>query len=163
MESKMVDLKKLKEYTQNMRVLYVEDDLTVQTEMAELLKRFFPTVVLADNGQEGLEAYKQENYDLIISDINMPRMNGIEFVTMLKSDQDYRKIPVMIVSYKDRKEDREAGLNAGADYYLTKGSFHDETGLDIDGLDYASNGWRRGNKTNYATNALSNTSGDFIN
>ena len=57
----------------------------------------------------------------------MPRLDGVELTTMIKKDPQLRAIPVMIVSYKDREEDRMRGLEAGADYYLTKGSFHDET------------------------------------
>jgi two-component system sensor histidine kinase and response regulator WspE len=59
----------------------------------------------------------------------MPRMDGIELVTLIKRDAALRATPVMIVSYKDRDEDRRRGLDAGADYYLTKGSFYDETML----------------------------------
>ena len=57
----------------------------------------------------------------------MRRMDGITLVTKMKSDDQLKTLPVMIVSYKDREEDRRRGMNAGADYYLTKGSFHDET------------------------------------
>jgi two-component system sensor histidine kinase and response regulator WspE len=60
----------------------------------------------------------------------MPRMDGIELVTLIKRDPQLHALPVMIVSYKDREEDRRAGLYAGADYYLAKGSFHDEALLD---------------------------------
>ncbi|HSH96562.1 MAG TPA: response regulator, partial [Roseimicrobium sp.] len=60
----------------------------------------------------------------------MPRMDGIELVTLIKRDINLRAVPVMVVSYKDREEDRRRGLDAGADYYLTKGSFHDETLLE---------------------------------
>ena len=57
----------------------------------------------------------------------MPRLDGIELATLVKKDPQLKSLPVMIVSYKDREEDRLRGLEAGADYYLTKGSFHDET------------------------------------
>ena len=57
----------------------------------------------------------------------MPRMDGIELVHLIKQDLKLKDIPVMIVSYKDRPEDRHRGLNAGANYYLTKGSFHNDT------------------------------------
>ena len=57
----------------------------------------------------------------------MPRLDGIELATLIKKDEQLKSLPVMIVSYKDREEDRKRGLDAGADYYLTKGSFHDET------------------------------------
>jgi two-component system sensor histidine kinase and response regulator WspE len=57
-------------------------------------------------------------------------MDGIELVRLIRADADLKSLPVMIVSYKDREEDRRRGLEAGADYYLTKGSFHDETLLE---------------------------------
>ena len=57
-------------------------------------------------------------------------MNGIELVTNIKQDARLKNMPVMIVSYKDREEDRTRGLEAGADYYLTKSSFHENTLLD---------------------------------
>ena len=60
----------------------------------------------------------------------MPRMNGIELVTRMKQDPELKSLPVMIVSYKDREEDRLQGLEAGANYYLTKSSFHDESLLN---------------------------------
>ncbi|HRS82470.1 MAG TPA: response regulator, partial [Smithellaceae bacterium] len=69
-------------------------------------------------------------FDLLVSDVDMPRMNGIDLVRMVKTDPQLRDMPVMIVSYKDREEDRLRGLEAGANYYLTKGSFHDEGLLD---------------------------------
>jgi two-component system sensor histidine kinase and response regulator WspE len=61
----------------------------------------------------------------MVSDVDMPRMNGIELVTRIKADPRLSSIPVIIVSYKDRAEDRLRGMAAGADYYLTKSSFHD--------------------------------------
>jgi two-component system sensor histidine kinase and response regulator WspE len=57
----------------------------------------------------------------------MPRMDGIELAKKIKQDPRLKGTPVLIVSYKDREQDRMRGLEAGADYYLTKGSFHDET------------------------------------
>ena len=54
-------------------------------------------------------------------------MNGIELVRRIREDPKFREIPVMIISYKDREEDRLKGLEAGANHYLSKGSFHDES------------------------------------
>jgi two-component system sensor histidine kinase and response regulator WspE len=61
----------------------------------------------------------------------MPRMNGIELVSRIRADERFLSLPVVIVSYKDREEDRELGILAGADEYLTKGSFHDRGLLDV--------------------------------
>jgi two-component system sensor histidine kinase and response regulator WspE len=57
----------------------------------------------------------------------MPRMDGIELVTLIRQDSRFETLPIIIVSYKDRETDRARGMEAGADYYLTKGSFQDET------------------------------------
>ena len=67
------------------------------------------------------------SYNLTITDVDMPRMNGIELVSKVRADPKLNTMPVIIVSYKDREEDRMRGLEAGADRYLTKSSFHDET------------------------------------
>jgi two-component system sensor histidine kinase and response regulator WspE len=82
---------------------------------------------VAVDGMDGWNAIRSAKYDLVITDVDMPRVDGIELTSLIKHDESLKTVPVMIVSYKDREEDRLRGLNAGADYYLTKGSFHDET------------------------------------
>ncbi|MBV7539037.1 hybrid sensor histidine kinase/response regulator [Duganella sp. sic0402] len=112
------------------RILVVDDSLTVrEMERKLLLSRGF-LVDIAIDGIDGWNVVRSGDYDLVITDVDMPRMDGIELVTLIKKDIHLHKLPVMIVSYKDRPEDRARGLSAGADYYLTKGSFHDETLLD---------------------------------
>ena len=69
-------------------------------------------------------------YDLIVSDIDMPRLNGFEFIEKVRSRESSKSIPIIIVSYKDRQEDRAKGLEAGADAYLTKSSFQDDTFIE---------------------------------
>jgi two-component system sensor histidine kinase and response regulator WspE len=59
----------------------------------------------------------------------MPRMTGLELVKLVRREPSLRDLPVIVVSYKDREEERLRGLEAGANYYLTKTSFHDETFL----------------------------------
>ena len=112
------------------RILVVDDSLTVrEMERKLLLARGFDVDVAID-GIDGWNVVRSGEYDLVITDVDMPRMDGIELVSLVKKDLHLHKLPVMIVSYKDRPEDRARGLSAGADYYLTKGSFHDETLLD---------------------------------
>jgi two-component system sensor histidine kinase and response regulator WspE len=112
------------------RILVVDDSITVrEVERSMLANRGYEVEVAVD-GMDGWNAVRTGEYDLVISDIDMPRMNGFEFVGLIKQDPDLKSLPVMIVSYKDREEDRRRGLEVGADYYLTKGSFHDETLLD---------------------------------
>ena len=61
----------------------------------------------------------------------MPRMNGLELVRAVRADPRVQSTPVVIVSYKERDEDRARGLDAGANYYLTKSSFHDDRLLNV--------------------------------
>jgi len=112
------------------RVLIVDDSLTVRELERKLLSSHGYEVESATDGMDGWNAVRTGHFDLIISDVDMPRMDGIELVTLIKKDANTKSLPVMIVSYKDREQDRQRGLEAGADYYLTKGSFHDETLLN---------------------------------
>ncbi|HED15594.1 MAG TPA: hybrid sensor histidine kinase/response regulator, partial [Gammaproteobacteria bacterium] len=112
------------------RVLVVDDSLTVREAERKMIEARGYQVELAVDGMDGWNTFREGDFDLVVSDIDMPRMNGIEFISLIKQDEAYRDTPVMIVSYKDREEDRMLGLEAGADYYLTKGSFHDESLLD---------------------------------
>jgi two-component system sensor histidine kinase and response regulator WspE len=112
------------------RVLAVDDSLTVrELERKLLTNRGFLTDVAVD-GMDAWNAVRTGHYDLVVTDVDMPRMDGVELARLIKKDSRLKSMPVMIVSYKDNEEDRLRGLDAGADYYLTKGSFHDETLLE---------------------------------
>ena len=121
---------------QTVTFLVVEDD---EIDI-KALKRAFKELKLsnpirfASDGIEALEILRGEGGNdkiekpyLILLDLNMPRMNGIEFVNQIKRHAELKSIPVIIVSYKDKEEDRLAGLQAGANYYLTKSSFQDDS------------------------------------
>jgi len=112
------------------RVLVVDDSLTVRELQRKLLSNKGYEVAVAVDGMDGWNALRSEDFDLLITDIDMPRMDGIELVTLLRRDSRLQSLPVMVVSYKDREEDRRRGLDAGADYYLAKASFHDDALLD---------------------------------
>lgn len=112
------------------RVLVVDDSLTVRELERKLLVGRGYDVSVAVDGMDGWNALRAEDFDLLITDIDMPRMDGIELVTLLRRDTRLQSLPVMVVSYKDREEDRRRGLDAGADYYLAKASFHDDALLD---------------------------------
>jgi two-component system sensor histidine kinase and response regulator WspE len=109
------------------RILVVEDSFTVRELERKVLLNAGYEVEVAVDGMDGWNAARTGQFDLVITDIDMPRMDGIELVTLIKKDLRIKSLPIMIVSYKDRPEDRRRGLEAGADYYLTKASFHDET------------------------------------
>jgi two-component system sensor histidine kinase and response regulator WspE len=109
------------------RVLVVDDSITVREMERKLLQNRGYVVDVAVDGMEGWNAVRSYPYDLVISDIDMPRMNGIELIKEIKRHSRLQSIPVIVVSYRDREDDRIQGLEAGADYYLTKNSFHDDT------------------------------------
>ena len=108
-------------------VLVIDDSLTVRELERKLLASRGYQVTVAVDGMEAWNALRGETFDLVVTDVDMPRMDGIELVNLIRRDAVLKALPVMIVSYKDREEDRQRGLEAGADYYLAKGSFHDET------------------------------------
>jgi len=112
------------------QVLVVDDSLTVRELERQMLEGRGYKVDIAVDGLDGWNAVRAGRYDLVISDVDMPRMDGIQLVQSIKSDARLKAVPVVIVSYKDRPEDRMRGLDAGADAYLTKSSFHDQTLLE---------------------------------
>ncbi|MCJ8205096.1 hybrid sensor histidine kinase/response regulator [Pseudomonas sp. RGM2987] len=116
--------------TPRKRILVVDDSLTVRELQRKLLLNRGYDVAVAVDGMDGWNALRSEDFDLLITDIDMPRMDGIELVSLLRRDNRLQSLPVMVVSYKDREEDRRRGLDAGADYYLAKASFHDDALLD---------------------------------
>lgn len=109
------------------RILVVDDSLTVREVERQLLSRLGYDVDVAVDGADGWNAIRAGQYDLLVTDIDMPRMNGLELVAAVRREARFADLPVIIVSYKDRDEDRLAGMQAGANAYLTKGAFRDDT------------------------------------
>lgn len=128
---KVARLSKIKDVEEQIlehkRILVIDDSLTVREVERKLLEGAGYLVETAVDGIDGLNMLRSSEFDLLITDVDMPRMNGLELVRTVRQDPSLREIPVMMVSYKDRDEDRMRGMEAGADYYLTKGSFHDES------------------------------------
>jgi len=111
-------------------ILVVDDSPTVRETERRLLESRGYEVDTAVDGVNAWNAVRLGSYDLVITDVDMPRLNGVELVRRIRQDPRLKATPVMIVSYKDREEDRNAGLEAGASYYLTKSSFQDEAMID---------------------------------
>jgi two-component system sensor histidine kinase and response regulator WspE len=123
-----VEFEKMAEQArQRKRILVVDDSITVRELERQLLQSRGYAVDVAVDGMDGWNAIRGAHYDLVVTDVDMPRMDGIGLVSLIKNDPARKDIPVVIVSYKDREEDRLRGLDAGANRYLTKSSFHDET------------------------------------
>jgi two-component system sensor histidine kinase and response regulator WspE len=109
------------------RVLVVDDSITVREVERQILRARGYEVEVAVDGQDGWNRVRGGRFHLLITDVDMPRMTGIELVQAVRAEPALQHLPAVIVSYKEREEDRLRGLEAGANYYLTKSSFHDQT------------------------------------
>lgn len=107
------------------RVLVVDDSITVREVERQLLLHQGYDVAVAVDGMDGWNQIRAEKFDLLVTDVDMPRMSGLQLVQAVRADSALRDLPVVIVSYKEREEDRIRGLEVGANAYLTKSSFHD--------------------------------------
>ena len=104
-----------------LKILYV-DDSSVIRDMVEsaLLEIGFINIDGAEDGIEALELCAQEEYDFIITDINMPNMDGIELITRLRDKLDYLITPIMVLSTEWSKEMKQKGKKAGATSWIVK-------------------------------------------
>ena len=104
------------------RILIVEDSETMRALLASTLEELDEPVKITEaaSGFEALRCLPREQYDLIVTDINMPDINGLELVSFAKSNSAYRDIPLVIISTEGSERDREKGLSLGADAYLVK-------------------------------------------
>jgi two-component system sensor histidine kinase and response regulator WspE len=107
------------------RVLVVDDSITVREVERQLLLHAGYDVTVAVDGMDGWNQVRAGEFDLLVSDVDMPRMSGLQLVQAVRADDRLKHLPVIIVSYKERPEDRQRGLEVGANAYLTKSSFHD--------------------------------------
>jgi two-component system chemotaxis response regulator CheY len=104
------------------RILIVEDSGTMRSLIASTLEELVHPVKVeeAENGFEALRLLPRNAYDLILTDINMPDINGLELVSFVKQDDRYSGIPLVIISTESSERDRLRGMELGADAYLVK-------------------------------------------
>jgi len=102
------------------RVLAVEDDARLLRLVAHTLRQAGFSVATAENGREGLERVAERPPDLIISDINMPELDGFAFRDRLLADPEMRRVPFLFLTARDAPEDQIRGLRSGVDEYITK-------------------------------------------
>lgn len=103
-----------------MRILVVDDDKTTRKLLSLFLKGKGHEVVTAENGLEAIEKVGTENVNLIVTDMNMPYMDGIELVKNLKSDPSSAQIPIIMVTTEADEEEKKKAFEAGVDDYLVK-------------------------------------------
>jgi two-component system, chemotaxis family, sensor kinase CheA len=111
-------------------ILVVEDSITSRMLIKNILESAGYEVSTAVDGQEGLGLVKSRPFDLVISDIEMPRMTGFELTERIRSDPQVADVPVMLVTGLESREDREHGMDVGANAYIVKSSFDSSTLLE---------------------------------
>ena len=104
------------------RILIVEDSATMRSLLASSLEDLeIPVkIVEAESGFEALRLLPREAFDLVLTDINMPDINGLELISFIKGNERYTQIPLVIVSTEGSERDRHKGMGLGADAYLVK-------------------------------------------
>jgi putative two-component system response regulator len=115
---KVVNAKELREVAQGLKVLYVEDDRDLRENTTRLLTSFFTNVTSAENGQVGLDKYREGSYDIVITDINMPVINGVKMSQEIKASN--KKQVIIVISAHDEAEYLLDLINMGVDNFILK-------------------------------------------
>jgi DNA-binding response OmpR family regulator len=102
------------------KILVVEDEAELTGAIRIRLEQAGYEVLTAYDGQEGLEKARAENPDLIILDLMLPKLDGYKVCRMLKFDEKYRKIPVVMLTARAQEKDEDLGYEVGADAFITK-------------------------------------------
>jgi two-component system, chemotaxis family, sensor kinase CheA len=111
-------------------LMLVEDSIVIRTQMQRILGGAGYQVTPANDGLEGWEKLQSGDFDLVVSDVEMPRWTGLELTTEIRKHPEYQDLPVVLVTTLARSDDRDRGLQAGANAYLTKGDFDQQLLLD---------------------------------
>lgn len=102
------------------KILIVDDMNTVRMYHGQILEKSGFVIEEACNGMEGLEKAMQTHYDLVLVDVNMPKMDGYRMIQELRANESTRRLPTIMISTESKTLDREKAYNAGANFYLVK-------------------------------------------
>jgi len=114
----MCNLKSFQQLAKNLSILYVEDEQKLQDKLKIYLQKFFNKVIVASNGKDGLALYKQSQFDIVLTDIAMPYLNGIEMAKIIKTENKNQSI-IFISAYSDTNYFIES-IKIGVDGYILK-------------------------------------------
>ncbi|MFZ1083274.1 MAG: response regulator [Candidatus Kryptoniota bacterium] len=104
----------------NKAIMIVDDSETIRKFLAFALRALGFSVVSARDGMDALEKLSQNKVDLVITDLNMPNMDGFEFLKALREDREYSEVPIIILSSLSSDQEIEMGMRLGANSYLVK-------------------------------------------
>lgn len=113
-----------------LQILVVDDSVSTREIEKSILESYGYAVDLAGDGMEGLERARGGHYDLVITDVEMPRLDGFSLTETLRSETEYAQTPIILVTSLDRESDKRRGIQVGADAYIVKGGFDQSTLMD---------------------------------
>jgi len=114
------------------RILVVEDSITSRVLLKNILESAGFTVTVANDGQDGWEKILQDpNYDLVVTDVEMPRMTGFELTTKIRKESNSKDVPIIVITSLASLEDRRKGVEVGANAYFVKSNFEKANLLDM--------------------------------
>lgn len=111
-------------------ILVVDDSVSTREIEKSILESYGYEVSLAGDGREGFDKARRFQYDLIVTDVEMPDMDGFTLTESLRRSETYQETPIILVTSLDREEDKQRGIAAGADAYIVKGAFDQSMLLD---------------------------------
>jgi two-component system chemotaxis sensor kinase CheA len=112
-------------------VLVVEDSITARMLLKNILEAAGYAVATAVDGRDALTKLRGEEYDLVVSDVEMPRMDGFDLTAQIRADARLAELPVVLVTARETNEDRERGMEVGANAYIVKSSFDQSNLLEV--------------------------------
>ena len=116
---------------QTKSILVAEDSITARTLLKNILELAGYQVKTAVDGVEGFTALQKGNFDLVVSDVEMPRMSGFDLTSKIRADKRLADLPVVLVTALESTEDRKRGIDVGANAYLVKSSFDQGNLLEL--------------------------------
>ncbi|MCK4748365.1 MAG: response regulator, partial [Bacteroidales bacterium] len=129
-EALPVEVERMKEVKPK-SVVVAEDSITSRMLLKDILESAGFLVKTAVDGADAFSKLREGDFDILVSDIDMPRMNGFELTSKIRSDKKLGDLPVVLVTALKSREDRERGMDAGANAYIEKGSFDPQNLLGI--------------------------------
>jgi two-component system chemotaxis sensor kinase CheA len=113
------------------RVIVAEDSITARTLLKNILETGGYQVTTAVDGADAFTQLRSGEFDLVVSDVNMPRLSGLELTTRIRADQKLAELPVVLVTALESSQDRERGIEVGANAYIIKSSFDQSNLLEV--------------------------------
>ena len=112
-------------------MLVAEDSITSRMLLKSILESAGYKVKTAVDGMEAFTLLRAEPYDLVVSDVEMPRLNGFDLTAKIRADKKLAELPVVLVTALETREDREHGIDVGANAYIVKSKFDQSQLLDV--------------------------------